>query len=65
MLLKAFFYQQLYYVLKSLDCKIDNKVRTINFINTLMAIYIKKGGILLLLTAIIKKTHQIWRVKSQ
>ena len=64
MLLKAFFYQQLYYVLKSLDCKIDNKVRTINFINTLMAIYIKKGGIIRLLTAIIKKTHQIWRVKS-
>lgn len=65
MLLKAFFHQQLYYVLKSLDCKIDNKVRTINFINTLMAIYIKKSGIIRLLTAIIKKTHQIWRVKSQ
>ena len=65
MLLKAFFYQQLYYVLKSLDCKIDNKVRTINFINTFMAKYIKKEGILALLTAQIKKTHQISGVKSQ
>ena len=65
MLLKAFFYQQLYYVLKSLDCKIDNKVRTINFINTFMAKYIKKDGILALLTVQIKKTHQIWGVKSQ
>ena len=59
MLLKAFFYQQLYYVLKSLDCKIDNKVITINFINTFMAKYIKKYGILALLTVQIKKTHQI------